>query len=105
MKILIQSLLFILVVGLFAVTSDRLNQIENKEAMNPSPVVTTQSSMSDEEFLTKMIEHHEEAIAIAQEILLPTDRPEIHDLATKIINTQTKEITLMKEWRRDWYGK
>lgn len=105
MKILIQSLLFILVVGLFAVASDRLAEIENKETMDPSPVTITESGMSDEEFLTKMIKHHEEAIAVSQAILLPTDRPEIHDLASNIIQKQSKEIAIMRQWQKEWYGK
>ena len=105
MKILIQSLLFILVVGLFAIASDRLAEIENKEKMEQSPVAVAQSGMSDEEFLTKMIEHHEEAIAVSQAILLPTDRPEIHDLASSIIQKQSKEIAIMRQWQEEWYGK
>ncbi len=106
MKILIQSLLFIVIVGLFAVTSDRLNKIDKTESIPPSaPTIMVQSGMSDEEFLDQMIEHHEEAIIMSQKILLPTSRKEIHDLATGIINAQTQEIATMKQWRKEWYGK
>jgi len=103
MKILIQSLLFIVVVALFAVTSDRLGKIEQKEAMNaPS---TGESKLSDQEFLTQMIEHHNESIKVAKEILLPTQRQEIHELASTIIARQTKEIETMQQWKDEWYEK
>ncbi|EKD80736.1 MAG: hypothetical protein ACD_40C00019G0002 [uncultured bacterium] len=106
MKILIQSLLFIVIVGLFAVTSDRLTKINKTESIPEStPIPMVQSGMSDEEFLNQMIKHHEEAIVMSQKILLPTSRKEIHDLATGIINTQTQEIKTMQQWKKEWYGK
>jgi uncharacterized protein (DUF305 family) len=105
MKILIQSIIFIAVVAIFVITSDRLANTNSKENMQKSPIVVGQSGMSDEEFLDKMIEHHEEAIAMSEQILLPTDRSEIHTLATNIIVAQTKEIETMKQWKKEWYGK
>ena len=106
MKILIQSLLFIVIVGLFAVTSDRLNKIDKTRSISQStPTIMVQLGMSDEEYLDQMIKHHEEAITMSQKILLPTARKEIHDLATGIINAQTQEIATMKQWRKEWYGK
>lgn len=105
MKILIQSLLFIIVVALFAVTSDRLGKIETKPPSSTPAMTTTQSGMSDQEFLTLMIKHHEEAINMSRQILLPTDRQEIHDLANNIINNQSKEIITMQQWLKEWYGK
>jgi len=59
----------------------------------------------DKRFLEAMITHHEGAIKMANQVLIPTDRPEIHDLAKSIINTQSKEITLMQQWKKEWYGK
>jgi len=52
MKILIQSLLFIIVVGLFAVTSDRLGKIEQKESMNAP--TTNEPKLSDGDFLNQI---------------------------------------------------
>lgn len=106
MKIIIQSFLFIAVVALFAVTTDRLGKIEQIGAKpSPTPVAMIQSDMSDEEYLTQMIKHHEEAISMSQKILLPTDRKEIHEMATSIIQDQSKEIETMKQWLKEWYGK
>lgn len=106
MKILIQSIMFIAVVSIFAITSDRLNKIDKVGSGQPTtPTVMIQSGMSDEEFLDQMIKHHEEAISMSQKILLPTDRKEIHEMATSIIQNQSKEIETMKGWLKEWYGK
>ena len=105
MKILIQSILFIAIVAIFAVTSDRLNKIDDGKILSSPPPAMISSDMTDQEFLNQMIKHHEEAIAMAQKILLPTARKEIHDLATGIINVQTQEIKTMQQWKNEWYGK
>ncbi len=101
MKILIQSLLFIVIVGLFAVTSDRLGKIEQRDSMS------TQSSnmpkLSDQEFLTNMIEHHEGAIAMAEVAKTKTKRNEISIFTSNIITAQTSEINSMYIWRKDWF--
>jgi uncharacterized protein (DUF305 family) len=101
MKILIQSLLFIIVVGIFAVTSDKLTKIEEKEFMNnPS---SSESPLSDQEFLAQMIEHHEGAIAMAKEAQVKSKRPEIRTFASGIISAQTGEINQMYTWRTEWF--
>lgn len=58
----------------------------------------------DKRFLNAMIRHHEGAIEMANRIIVPTGRPELHDLARRIIADQTNEIAQMKEWKRNWYG-
>lgn len=98
---LIQSLLFIVVVALFAVTSDRLGKIEEKESMNAP--TSSEPQLSDQDFLTQMIEHHEGAIAMAKEAQVKSKRPEIKDFASDIISAQSGEITSMYSWRQDWF--
>lgn len=102
MKIFIQSLLFIIIVGLFAVTSDRLTTIEEKETM--SGAQESQKGMADQEFLTSMIEHHEGAVSMAKEAQAKSTRPEIKSFAADIISAQTGEIDQMYMWRKDWFG-
>ncbi len=101
MKILIQSILFIIIVGLFAITSDRLSKIEQKESMDGT---TSEVQMSDQDFLTQMIEHHQGAIAMAQEAETKSSRQEIRDFAGSIISAQTSEIDQMYAWRKQWFG-
>jgi uncharacterized protein (DUF305 family) len=102
MKILIQSLLFIIVVALFAVTSDRLSKIEDKESMSAPSIDSPK--LSDQDFLTQMIEHHEGAIFMAKEAEVKSNRQEIRDFASAIISSQTSEINSMYAWRKDWFG-
>ncbi|HEY9597545.1 MAG TPA: DUF305 domain-containing protein, partial [Cyanophyceae cyanobacterium] len=45
----------------------------------------------------------EGAVAMAQEALQKSNRPEIKQLAQAIIDAQEKEISELKEWRTAWY--
>ena len=58
----------------------------------------------DKHFIEQMIPHHEGAIAMAKLALIKSKRPEIKTLATAIIEGQTKEITDMTGWYKDWFG-
>ena len=48
-------------------------------------------------WLTMMIEHHEGAVEMAQDVLATTSNPEVEQLATAVVQGQEKEITTMKE--------
>lgn len=50
----------------------------------------------DQMWLTMMIEHHEGAIEMAQDVLDTTSNPEVEQLATAVVEGQEKEITTMK---------
>lgn len=56
---------------------------------------------ADVNFMSGMISHHAQAIAMAK--LAPTHgaNPAVQRLAERIINAQTDEITLMQRWLRD----
>lgn len=101
MKILFQSVLFIIVVALFAVTSDRLSELKSQEAMNTQ---TSESVIRDQDFLSNMIEHHEGAISMARQAEAKSTRAQIRVFADQIITAQTKEITDMYTWRKDWFS-
>ncbi len=58
----------------------------------------------DLRFMNAMIPHHEGAVAMAQEALEKSDRPEVKELAQSIIDSQQQEIDQMVQWRKDWYG-
>ncbi len=55
-------------------------------------------------FLSGMIIHHEGAIEMSQTLLKNTKRPELIKLGNDIITAQTKEIEMMKEWRKEWFN-
>jgi uncharacterized protein (DUF305 family) len=54
-------------------------------------------------YLDAMIPHHEAAIAMATVLLERTDRQEMKDLATSIIETEQVELAIMSGWRAEWY--
>ncbi len=56
-------------------------------------------------FIEGMIVHHQGAIEIANIVLEKTKRPEIKKMAEDIISAQSGEITLMKGWLSQWYGR
>lgn len=59
----------------------------------------------DQHFIEQMIPHHEDAVTMADLALQKSKRAEIKTLAQAIIAAQTKEISEMKGWYKDWYKK
>lgn len=61
------------------------------------------ASPFDKEFIEQMIPHHQMAVMMAQMMLQASDRDEIRTLAQNIITSQSREITQMREWHKQWY--
>lgn len=57
----------------------------------------------DRAFLEEMIVHHEGAVDMAQQVLEVSERDELRNLATAIIDAQTTEIDMMKNWIVEWF--
>ena len=57
----------------------------------------------DLRFIDGMMPHHQGAIVMAKEAQQKSQRPEIKKLADEIIMAQTKEITELQTWRKQWY--
>ncbi len=64
-----------------------------------------QSQAVDAHFIEQMIPHHEDAITMSELALTRASRPEVKELAQNIIDSQSKEITQMKSWYKEWFGK
>lgn len=63
------------------------------------------SELTEQEFIKKMIPHHEEAIATAQETLeRGATTQDVKTLLQNIIEAQTSEVADMKSWYQDWYS-
>lgn len=58
----------------------------------------------DLRFINGMIPHHDGALAMAEQGLKNSDRPEIQQVSNDILRTQQVEIDLMNQWKEDWYG-
>jgi uncharacterized protein (DUF305 family) len=76
------------------------------QAMNKMMVQHLGESDTDYErrFIDMMIPHHEGAIMMARHALEHANRPELKEMAKKIIEEQEKEIAHLKHWRQEWYG-
>lgn len=60
----------------------------------------------DKTFLALMIEHHQGAVDMAKKVQINAKHKELKTLASDIIEAQTKEIGMMKDWWQSWgYGK
>lgn len=56
----------------------------------------------DRAFTEQMIIHHEGAVQMAELALTNAENEDLKNLATEIIEAQTKEIELMNSWRASW---
>lgn len=57
----------------------------------------------DLRFLDEMIAHHAMGVLMTQHMAEDSTRPEMRDLAQRIISAQQREITQMQAWRQQWY--
>lgn len=57
----------------------------------------------EKRFIDMMIPHHEGALLAAKHALVNANRPELKQMAQKMIETQQKEIEQLKKWRQEWY--
>lgn len=67
--------------------------------------VVQNSDVMDAHFIEQMIPHHEDAITMAKLAQTRAQTPEVKQLAANIIESQGKEITQMKAWYKEWYGR
>ncbi|MFY9489026.1 MAG: heavy metal translocating P-type ATPase [Solirubrobacterales bacterium] len=63
----------------------------------------TDAKPFDRAFIDAMIPHHQGAVVMAKRVT-GSSNPELAQLGREIISAQQKEIKMMREWRRDWYG-
>ena len=58
----------------------------------------------EKRFIDMMIPHHEGALLAAKHALVNANRPELKEMAQKVIDAQQKEIEQLKKWRQEWYA-
>jgi uncharacterized protein (DUF305 family) len=71
--------------------------------MMSGEVAGDSSQPFEQRFLDQMIMHHQGAVMSAQMMIADSARPELRDLAQRIIAAQQREIAQMQQWRNDWY--
>jgi uncharacterized protein (DUF305 family) len=75
-----------------------------RNGMMGGEVMGDPSQPFDQRFLDQMLMHHQGAVMSAQMMIADSARPELRDLAQRIIAAQQREIDQMQQWRNDWYG-
>ena len=80
----------------------------NAEEMEGMGMMTDPRSLAtkdpfDKAFIDNMIPHHQSAIEMARVAAAETENPRIEELAKNIVQAQEREISQMKQWRREWY--
>jgi uncharacterized protein (DUF305 family) len=107
-RIFILTLLLLLLAGC-SQNSDLKIGLEKHQMPDGSMMHGGQHDMavitSQEQFLNEMIPHHQEAIDTSNLLLKTTTNPDLKNFLTVVVEVQTKEITEMKKWMKDWYGK
>jgi uncharacterized protein (DUF305 family) len=71
------------------------------------PVVANLGSAdqkTDLRFLNALIAHHEAGIAMTKEIRTKSSRKEVLDNADAVESFLSGGVTMLKQWREDWYG-
>lgn len=69
------------------------------------PMSMPTSAMDEQEFLRRMVPHHESAIIMAELARTKGRHPAVRRLADGIITAQEDEIIRMQGWHRSWYGR
>ena len=59
----------------------------------------------DRAFIDAMVPHHQGAIRMARAELAKGGDEDLKSMAQDIIDSQSREIEQMNEWRTEWYGK
>ena len=68
-----------------------------------SPELHSASVASEQEFLKTMIAHHQEAVETSRVVVASTRNAQLKSFAQKVIDTQSREITQMQTWLKEWY--
>jgi uncharacterized protein (DUF305 family) len=70
----------------------------------PDFVPDRRQAQLEQDFLMGMVPHHRGAIMMSRMALEKATRPELKELAQKVISEQEMEVQLMTNYLRDWYG-
>lgn len=71
--------------------------------MGDRSVATGDAGSAERDFLADMTAHHEEAIAMAEQ-LQRSDRPVMRAFGARIVRSQTAQVEQMRAWSEQWYG-
>jgi uncharacterized protein (DUF305 family) len=76
---------------------------EVMQSMMSGEVLGDPAQPFDLRLLDQMVPHHQMAVHSTQMMLAGSERPELRDLAQRIISAQQTEIEQMTQWRAAWF--
>ncbi len=74
--------------------------------LGPHETPTNHNMMitSEEQFIFEMVPHHQEAVDTSQIVAAKTENEQLRTLAQAIVQAQTSEISMMNQWKQDWFA-
>jgi uncharacterized protein (DUF305 family) len=72
-------------------------------AATPAPVAAADAPY-EMQFLDTMTAHHKQAVEMAEMAVDKAARPELKEMARRMMAAQREEIGRMQGWREQWYG-
>lgn len=99
-KNIITAMLLVLMMGIISTFFVLANDNDEHDSNVKHEIVIK----TEREFLEHMIPHHNEAVAISNELLSGEVRLRpVRDLAKEIVFSQEEEVEQMKVWYTNWY--
>lgn len=91
----------------YADKGDALNMkmpgmMESMKGMSMEKLEASSGDKFDTMFLDMMSKHHQGAVKMAQSALKKAKRPEVKEMAQKVVDEQKKEIAQMARWKKEW---
>lgn len=78
---------------------------DSSKIVDPTvPNLAAADNTLDLRFLNALIAHHEDGIAMAQEIRTKSSRSEVLDNADAVESFLTSSLVTLKNWRSEWYS-
>jgi uncharacterized protein (DUF305 family) len=76
------------------------------QSIDHSMMLPTVPNVTDNKsFIEYVIPHHQEAITSSQQVLKITKDPELISFLNNVIQTQSREVNMLKSYYKSWFGK
>ena len=92
--------------GMMGMDASNIKEVSSHDEMSMAEMTSQLANKSgddfDKAFVEMMISHHQGAIAMAELIPSRAKHDELKNMGKDIISAQTKEVSDMKRWQKEW---
>lgn len=97
--------------GVFSAKPEKASITQNKDTVAATVTTKTMSESKyallkgdefDETYIAEMIAHHEGAASMSEQAMSVTAHDQIFNLASNIVQDQSREMIQMREWQKAW---